>query len=136
VAAGNAKPTLTVAQGPAVAHNVSWLFAYEDYAVIGDCETAALVGRNGSMTGYAGRVSIPGRCSPRCSAVRTTVTGRSPQQRGAHVSRPIAKYAHLETDIETEDGAATLIDFMPLRREGTSTSFAWFAVDGYVCNAH
>src|SRR5262249_671511 len=40
---------------------------------------------------------------------------------GAHVSRRYRQSTLiLETNIETADGAATLIDFMALRREGTS----------------
>jgi GH15 family glucan-1,4-alpha-glucosidase len=94
----------------------------EDYAVIGDCETAALVGRNGS---------IDWLCWPRfdSGAVFAALLGGADNgywkvaatSRGAHVSRRYRENTLiLETDIETEDGAATLIDFMPLRREGTS----------------
>lgn len=89
----------------------------EDYALIGDCETAALVSRDGS---------IDWLCWPRfdsdaCFAalLGTPDHGRwliGPVEGSARVSR---RYQHntliLETAIETPDGAATLIDFMPPR---------------------
>jgi GH15 family glucan-1,4-alpha-glucosidase len=94
----------------------------EDYALIGDCETAALVGRDGS---------IDWRCWPRfdSGAVFARLLGdvengfwrlhaASP---GARVSRHYRENTLiLETDIETEQGVATVVDFMPLRREGSS----------------
>jgi GH15 family glucan-1,4-alpha-glucosidase len=89
----------------------------EDYALIGDCETAALVSREGS---------IDWLCWPRfdsdaCFAalLGTPEHGRwliQPVDANARVSR---RYQHntliLETVIETPDGAASLIDFMPPR---------------------
>src|SRR5262245_22287028 len=94
----------------------------EDYALIGDCETAGLVGRNGS---------IDWLCWPRfdSGAVFAALLGNEDNgfwkiattSPGARVARRYRENTLiLETDIETEDGAATLIDFMPLRREGTS----------------
>ena len=94
----------------------------EDYALIGDCETAALVGRDGS---------IDWLCWPRfdSGAVFAALLGDvenghwsiAPIDPAARTSR---KYRGntliLETDIVTADGAATVIDFMPLRTEGTS----------------
>jgi GH15 family glucan-1,4-alpha-glucosidase len=89
----------------------------EDYALIGDCETAALVGRDGSIDWlcwprfdsdacFAGLLGTPEngrwRIAPRAEAVRVTRRYRP----GTLI---------LETRFETEDGAATLIDFMPLR---------------------
>jgi GH15 family glucan-1,4-alpha-glucosidase len=89
----------------------------EDYALIGDCETAALVGRNGS---------IDWLCWPRfdsdaCFAalLGTPANGRwiiAPRDEGARVTRRYRPNTLiLETRFETADGAATLIDFMPLR---------------------
>jgi GH15 family glucan-1,4-alpha-glucosidase len=89
----------------------------EDYALIGDCETAALVSRAGS---------IDWLCWPRfdsaaCFAAllgtpehgRWLVEAISPQWR---VERRYRKNTLiLETRIETDDGAVTLIDFMPPR---------------------
>lgn len=94
----------------------------EDYALIGDCETAALVGRDGS---------IDWLCWPRfdSGAVFAALLGNAangrwligPEDRSAHTSRQYrANTLVLETDFETADGAVTLIDFMPLRAGGTS----------------
>ena len=90
----------------------------EDYALIGDCETAALVGRNGS---------IDWLCWPRfdSGAVFARAAGHAGQRSLADCRRPDPKARTarryrgdtliLETQIETADGAVTLIDFMPLR---------------------
>jgi GH15 family glucan-1,4-alpha-glucosidase len=89
----------------------------EDYALIGNCETAALVARDGS---------IDWLCWPRfdsdaCFAalLGTPEHGRwqiVPADPGAKVTR---RYRDdtliLETEFTTADGAVTLIDFMPLR---------------------
>ncbi len=91
----------------------------EDYAIIGDCKSAALVGRDGS---------IDWLCWPRfdsaaCFAalLGTPEHGRwliAPSDPNARVTR---RYRDgtliLETDFETPDGAVTLIDFMPLHEE-------------------
>jgi GH15 family glucan-1,4-alpha-glucosidase len=89
----------------------------EDYALIGDCETAALVGRNGS---------IDWLCWPRfdseaCFAAllgsadhgHWRVCPRHSEVRVVRRYRPNTLI--LETRFETAGGAATLIDFMPLR---------------------
>jgi GH15 family glucan-1,4-alpha-glucosidase len=89
----------------------------EDYALIGDCETAALVGRDGS---------IDWLCWPRfdsdaCFAalLGTPANGRwiiAPRDESARVTRRYRPNTLiLETRFETADGAVTLIDFMPLR---------------------
>jgi GH15 family glucan-1,4-alpha-glucosidase len=89
----------------------------EDYALIGDCETAALVGRDGS---------IDWLCWPRfdsdaCFAalLGTPEHGRwriAPQDGEARVTRRYRPGTLiLETRFETDGGTATLIDFMPLR---------------------
>ena len=88
----------------------------EDYALIGDCETAALVARDGS---------IDWLCWPRfdsaaCFAalLGDTCNGRW-QIAPDHVLNVRRRYREdtlvLETEFETNDGVATLIDFMPLR---------------------
>jgi GH15 family glucan-1,4-alpha-glucosidase len=93
----------------------------EDYALIGDCETAALVGRNGS---------IDWLCWPRfdssaCFAalLGTAEHGRWTVEPVAASSRVARRYRPdtliLEIDFETPSGAVTLVDFMPLRGEAS-----------------
>src|SRR6516162_3589041 len=88
----------------------------EDYAMIGDCETAALVGRDGS---------IDWLCWPRfdsaaCFAalLGTADNGRwliAPKQPPLAVSRHYrAGTLVLETEFQTGTGRAAIIDFMPL----------------------
>src|SRR6188474_1085585 len=89
----------------------------EDYALIGDCETAALVSRRGSIDWLC----WPRFDSPACFAAllgapehgRWLIEAADPD---ARVSRA---YRHntliLETRIETTDGVTTVIDFMPPR---------------------
>jgi GH15 family glucan-1,4-alpha-glucosidase len=94
----------------------------EDYALIGDCETAALVGRDGS---------IDWLCWPRfdSGAVFAAMLGNpdngrwsiAPEDETARISRAYrGNTLILQTDIATADGEVTLIEFMPLRLEGTS----------------
>jgi GH15 family glucan-1,4-alpha-glucosidase len=89
----------------------------EDYALIGDCETAALVSRAGS---------IDWLCWPRfdsaaCFAalLGTPEHGRWLIESVDPAARLSRRYRHntliLETRIETAGGAATVIDFMPPR---------------------
>jgi GH15 family glucan-1,4-alpha-glucosidase len=88
----------------------------EDYALIGDCETAALVSRDGS---------IDWLCWPRfdsgavfASLLGTPENGHwsiSPTEPARITRRYRRDTLILETDFETEEGAVTLIDFMPLR---------------------
>jgi GH15 family glucan-1,4-alpha-glucosidase len=88
----------------------------EDYAMIGDCETAALVGRDGS---------IDWLCWPRfdsdaCFAalLGTPENGRfriAPTDEARVTRRYRENTLILETTFETSEGAATIIDFMPVR---------------------
>ena len=89
----------------------------EDYALIGDCETAALVHRNGS---------IDWLCWPRfdsqaCFAalLGTPEHGRwriAPTAADARGTRRYRDHSLiLETRFETPDGVVTLVDFMPPR---------------------
>jgi len=90
----------------------------EDYAMIGDCLSAALVGRDGS---------IDWLCWPRfdseaCFAalLGTRDHGRwlvAPQQEARVTRRYRPGTLILETHFETADGAATLVDFMPFHSE-------------------
>src|SRR5581483_7609052 len=94
----------------------------EDYAMIGDCRTAALVGRDGSIDWFC----CPRFDSPACfaSLLGTADNGRwiiSP--RGAKV-KTARRYRGptmiLETMFRTGTGSARLIDFMPMNGEHAS----------------
>ena len=87
----------------------------EDYAMIGDCYSAALIGRDGS---------IDWLCWPRfdsaaCFAalLGTSENGRwliAPVSASPNVSRRyLADTLILETEFQTETGTATVVDFMP-----------------------
>jgi len=87
----------------------------EDYALIGDCKTAALVGRDGS---------IDWLCWPRfdSAACFASLLGTADNGRWFIASKdpPLAvrrRYRSgtlvLETELETETGRAAIVDFMP-----------------------
>jgi GH15 family glucan-1,4-alpha-glucosidase len=90
----------------------------EDYALIGDCRTAALVGRDGS---------IDWLCWPRFDAEACFAALLGSQENGRWLIAPrenariTRRYRPntlvLETNFETPDGAATLVDFMPARSD-------------------
>ena len=93
----------------------------EDYAVIGNCETAALVGRDGS---------IDWLCLPRfdssacfCALLGGPEHGRwliAPAQNDVEVTRRyLSDTLILETVFTTADGSVSLTDFM-YRRNGSS----------------
>jgi GH15 family glucan-1,4-alpha-glucosidase len=89
----------------------------EDYALIGDCETAVLVSRGGSMDWLC----WPRFDSDACFAalLGTRDHGRwliAPLDASPRISRQYrGDTLILETTFETEDGAVKLTDFMPLR---------------------
>lgn len=94
----------------------------EDYAIIGDCETAALVGRDGS---------IDWLCWPRfdSDACFSALLGApehgrwliAPEDGAARVTRQYRPNTLiLETRFENAEGAATLVDFMPGHHTGSS----------------
>jgi GH15 family glucan-1,4-alpha-glucosidase len=86
----------------------------EDYALIGDCKSAALVSRDGS---------IDWLCWPRfdSGACFAALLGTSDHGRWLVAPRETARVTRryrpgtlvLETCFETDEGAATLVDFMP-----------------------
>lgn len=89
----------------------------EDYALIGDCQTAALVGRDGS---------IDWLCFPRfdSAACFAALLGRPENGRwllapAEHVRHTRRAYRDrtliLETEFETDGGVVAVIDFMPIR---------------------
>ena len=89
----------------------------EDYALIGDCETAALVSRGGSIDWLC----WPRFDSPACFAalLGTPEHGRwllAPTDTNARVTRAYRDDTLvLDTRVETADGVATVTDFMPPR---------------------
>ncbi len=89
----------------------------EDYALIGDCETAALVGRDGSIDWLC----WPAFDSDACFAaiLGTRRNGRwqiAPSEAlTARSRRYLGSTLILETRFETAGGSVALIDFMPLR---------------------
>ncbi|AVT77732.1 glucoamylase [Rhodopseudomonas palustris] len=89
----------------------------EDYALIGDCETAALVGRDGSIDWLC----WPSFDSEACFAalLGTENNGRWRIAPAEEIVRCSRRYRGdsliLETTFETATGSITLIDFMPPR---------------------
>ena len=89
----------------------------EDYALIGDCETAALVSRTGSIDWLC----WPRFDSPACFAALLGDREHghwsiAPVEDGARFTRRYRGHTLiLETRIETAAGAVTLVDFMPPR---------------------
>ncbi|HEX6118634.1 MAG TPA: glycoside hydrolase family 15 protein [Dongiaceae bacterium] len=89
----------------------------EDYALIADCETAALVARDGSIDWLC----WPRFDSPACFAAllgssdngRWLIAPAGPVQSVAR--RYVEDTLVLETTFTTADGEATVVDFMPLR---------------------
>jgi GH15 family glucan-1,4-alpha-glucosidase len=96
--------------------------AIEDYGLIGDCETAALVGRNGS---------IDWLCWPRfdSAACFAKLLGNAKHGRwsirpanGSHQSSRsyLGDTMVLETEFTTSEGSFVVIDFMPMNRSDSS----------------
>jgi GH15 family glucan-1,4-alpha-glucosidase len=88
----------------------------EDYALIGDCETAALVSRNGSIDWLC----LPHFGSPACfaSLVGDQDNGHwsiAPKAAARCSRRYLPHTLVVETTFETDTGSALLLDFMPLR---------------------
>jgi GH15 family glucan-1,4-alpha-glucosidase len=91
--------------------------ALEDYALIGDCETAALVSRSGS---------IDWLCWPRFDSAACFAALLGTPEQGRWIIEPLDQTTSstrqyrdstliLETRMETSSGAVTVIDFMPPR---------------------
>jgi GH15 family glucan-1,4-alpha-glucosidase len=90
----------------------------EDYALIGDCHSAALVGRDGS---------IDWLCWPRFDSAACFAALLGSRDNGRWRIAPTGKFSVkrqyrpgtliLETEFEAAEGAATLIDFMPARTD-------------------
>ncbi len=91
----------------------------EDYALIGDCRSAALVSRDGSVDWL---------CWPRFDSDACFAALLGSPEHGRWLVRPAAETARvtrryrdltlvLETQFETDEGAATLIDFLAIGRD-------------------
>src|SRR5438445_6594819 len=97
----------------------SMTVAIADYALIGDCETAALVSRDGSVDWL---------CWPRFDSDACFAALLGSPDNGRWLLRSVQDAARvsrryrpgtliLGTRVETEEGAASVIDFMPVRRD-------------------
>jgi len=92
----------------------------EDYALIGNCETGALVARDGSIDWLC----LPRFDSPACFAAllgtpehgRWQIAPVTGEIRGVR-RRYRPGTLVLETDYETDSGAVTVIDCMPIQTE-------------------
>jgi GH15 family glucan-1,4-alpha-glucosidase len=96
----------------------------ENYGLIGDMQTAALVGRDGSVDWL---------CVPRFDSASCFSALLGDERHGrwrlaptgdvrASARRYRAGTLVLETDFETDEGAARVIDFIPRRGEGPPRS--------------
>jgi GH15 family glucan-1,4-alpha-glucosidase len=94
----------------------------EDYALIGDCETAALVARDGSIDWLCWPRFDSGACL--AALLGTPENGRWQIVPAAPIRSVTRRYVDdtlvLETCFGTDDGTVTLIDFMPPRVEADS----------------
>ena len=93
--------------------------AIEDYALIGDCHTSALVGRDGS---------IDWLCLPRFDSGACFAALLGGPENGRWLLAPAGEVTAsrrtyrdgtliLETEFETAEGAVRIVDFMPLSNE-------------------
>jgi GH15 family glucan-1,4-alpha-glucosidase len=91
----------------------------ENYALVGDCHTAALVGNDGS---------IDWLCLPRFDSGACFAALLGGPEHGRWLIAPTAKIHRvrrryrgetliLETEFDTEEGSVRIIDFMPLSKE-------------------
>jgi GH15 family glucan-1,4-alpha-glucosidase len=87
----------------------------EDYALIGDCRSAALVSRDGSIDWLCWPRFDSGACF--AALLGTPDNGRwlvAPREQARITRRYRSNTLVLETHFETADGAATVVDFMPI----------------------
>jgi GH15 family glucan-1,4-alpha-glucosidase len=89
----------------------------EDYAIIGDCETAALVGSDGSIDWLCWPTFSSGACFAALLGDAGNGYWRiAPASDAAKITRKYRDHTLiLETTFEASDGVVTLIDFMPIR---------------------
>ncbi len=106
----------------------------EDYGLIGDCETAALVGRDGSIDWLC----WPAFDSDACFAalLGTSKNGRwliAPCDDTTQISRRYwDNTLILETQFETADGIVAIIDFMPPRGKASDVVRLVRGIEGSV----
>jgi GH15 family glucan-1,4-alpha-glucosidase len=106
----------------------------EDYGLIGDCETAALVGRDGSIDWLC----WPAFDSDACFAglLGTRENGRWLIAPAGEVVRTSRRYWDntliLETRFETESGIVAVIDFMPPRGQASDVVRLVRGIEGKV----
>ena len=92
----------------------------EDYALIGDCETAALVGRDGSIDWLCWPAFDSDACF--CAILGDEKNGRwliAPQDDAEISRRYLGNSLILETCFKTGSGEVALVDFMPPRGEAS-----------------
>src|SRR5437016_1724980 len=90
----------------------------EDYALIGDCHSAALVGRDGSIDWLCWPRFDSGACFAALLGGREHGRWKIAAAGEAKIERHYrGDTLILETEFETAEGAVTLIDFMPTRAE-------------------
>src|SRR5436190_3980971 len=93
----------------------------EDYAIIGDCETGALVSRAGSIDWLCWPRFDSGACF--AALLGNPEHGRwviEPTDPNAQITRRYRENTLiLETSIETSQGAVTVVDFMPPRQRNS-----------------
>ena len=102
--------------------------AISDYAIIGDCRSAALISRAGS---------IDWLCWPRFDSPSLFGALLDPARGGAFAIRPVGPFASerryigdtnvLETTFFSPSGRARLIDFMPVTSEADKRGHLWAA---------
>jgi len=93
----------------------------EDYGLIGDCETAALVSKDGSIDWLCWPRFDSGACF--AALLGNSKNGRwriAPAQAKSRITRRYRPATLiLETTFTTADGEVTVIDFMPLREQAS-----------------
>jgi GH15 family glucan-1,4-alpha-glucosidase len=91
----------------------------EDYALVGDCQTAALISRDGSLDWL---------CVPRFDSAASFAALLGTPQNGRWLIAPRGEIRStrrryrdgtlvLETEYETAEGVVAVIDFMPVRED-------------------
>lgn len=101
----------------------------EDYALIGDCQTGALVGLDGSIDWLCLPRFDSGACfaallgDPKNGRWQIAPTGEVRRTRRRYVGDTLV----LETEFETDSGVAAVIDYMPIR---TTTPDVFRIVEG------